>query len=83
MYFKLASQRFFYKIPQTRQAYAFWNEANTLAINTERTKCVLLTSDETLQCMNPVTGFCSIKSPIHVNPNATHKGTLLDLDNKQ
>ena len=24
-----------------------------------------LHSDETLQCMNPVTGFCSIKSPIY------------------
>jgi hypothetical protein len=46
-------------------------EANTLiAINKERTKCVLLTSDETLQCKNPVTGFCSIKSPIYsVNTN--------------
>lgn len=41
-----------------------------LAINKERTKCVLLTTDETLQCMNPVTGFCSIKSPIYsVNTN--------------
>ena len=45
-------------------------EANTLALNKERTKCVLLTSDKTLQCMNPATGFCSIKSPMYsVNTN--------------
>lgn len=36
-------------------------EANTLAINKERTKCVLLTSDETLQCMNPVTDSAQLK----------------------
>ena len=45
-------------------------ETTTFAINKERTKFVLLSTSEALQCTNPLTGFCTILSPIYsVNAN--------------
>jgi hypothetical protein len=45
---------------------------------------VLLTADETLPCMNPVTGFCSIKSPIYsVNTNTLFCITVLFMKNAE
>lgn len=44
---------------------------------------MLLTSDETLQCMNPVIGFWSIKSPIYSINTNTFSITALFMKNAE
>jgi hypothetical protein len=43
-------------------------EASAIAVNTERTKYVLLTAEELDRCTKPLIGFCSLKSAVyHIN----------------
>lgn len=40
-------------------------EAYYIAVNTDRTQYMLLSSDELLSCSNPLMGFCFAKSPVY------------------
>lgn len=40
-------------------------EANSIAVNTDRTQYMLFSSDELRSCSNPLMGFCFAKSPVY------------------
>lgn len=40
-------------------------EANSIAVNTDRTQYMLLSSNELRSCPNPLMGFCFAKSPVY------------------
>lgn len=40
-------------------------EANSIAVNTDRTRYMLLSSNELRSCSNPLMGFCFAKSPVY------------------
>ena len=59
------------RIDQDKDVVAQYElEATAIAINKERTNYVLLTDNEVIECSNPITTFCRIRSPIYpVNQN--------------
>lgn len=40
-------------------------EANSIAVNTDRSQYMLLSSNELRSCSNPLMGFCFAKSPVY------------------